>query len=361
LIVLAPVAGRLADRVDSRAVLTGVGLLQAGCCAVMAFVTDPVALIGLAGLLSAGLAITSPTLAALVPDMVSRDHLPRAVAIGQTSTALGMLAGPALAGVLVGAYGLRVPLLIDAATYLAIVVAGLALRTRRNAARPPAGTRAEPPVAWRLRADRLLAVLVPATAVVVGAVSLINVVVVFFVRETLGASPTAYGLLEALWTAAMLAGTWLVSRRAGSDAALAVGLVGALGVTCLVIFGAAWVPSVGWLAALYVIGGLCNGGENTIANLLIARRVPAPARGRAMSTLIAAVNAAAIIGYTLAGPLLGWFTPAQLLAGSGIAGLVVVAAVCVPVSRAAARDRAKAAAAVHHAPAAVEAPAGQPA
>jgi len=111
-VVLSPLTGRLVDRVDSRPLLVGVGLAQAVCCAVMAYSTSPAVLIALGALLAAGLAVTGPTFAALLPQMVGRDELPRAAAIGQTASSAGMLVGPALAGLLVGRYGLRVPLLL---------------------------------------------------------------------------------------------------------------------------------------------------------------------------------------------------------------------------------------------------------
>uniref|UniRef100_UPI001E2ACC61 MFS transporter n=1 Tax=Micromonospora sp. DH13 TaxID=2857013 RepID=UPI001E2ACC61 len=84
---------------------------------------------------------TQPVLAALVPAMVTPGDLPRASALNQTAGTLGALAGPALAGLRVGQFGTRVPLLLDAASYLALVAAGLLIRTRRGGARPPARPR----------------------------------------------------------------------------------------------------------------------------------------------------------------------------------------------------------------------------
>ena len=88
--------------------------------------------VGLVALLACGLAVTQPCLAALLPAMVRPADLPRASAISQTAVSLGALGGPVLAGLLVGQFGTRVPLLLDGATYLALVVAGLLLRTRRG-------------------------------------------------------------------------------------------------------------------------------------------------------------------------------------------------------------------------------------
>src|SRR5205814_1383297 len=239
---------RLTDRVDSRILLTAVGLAQAACCGLMAYTRSTAALIALSVLLAAGLAVTQPTFGALVPAMVDRPHLPRAVAIGQTATSIGMLVGPAVAGVLVGRYGLRVPLLLDGATYLAVVVAGLTLRTRRNV-RPAAGAAPEaagaPETAWLLRRDRLLTAIVVMISTAVAAVTLVNGVEVLFVRGTLHASATAYGLLSSVWLAAMLVGAWLVARRDPDDSSLGMAMVGMLAVTCAVIAAASAVPAVG--------------------------------------------------------------------------------------------------------------------
>src|SRR3954468_1410060 len=74
-VLLAPLTGRLVDRVDSRRLLVWVGLGQVAVCAALAFVTAIPLLVALAALLAAGLAVTQPTLAALLPAMVSRAGL----------------------------------------------------------------------------------------------------------------------------------------------------------------------------------------------------------------------------------------------------------------------------------------------
>ena len=92
--------------------------------------------------------------------MVRRDDLAKASGISQTANMVGMLVAPALAGVLVGQFGTRLPLLLDAGSYLGLVVAGLLIRTRRSGRLTEGTTR----VAWRLRDDRLIATMVAALA-----------------------------------------------------------------------------------------------------------------------------------------------------------------------------------------------------
>ncbi|MEU9505891.1 MFS transporter [Micromonospora sp. NPDC048170] len=350
LVVLAPITGRLADRVDSRTLLVAVGIGQATVCALLAFADHPALVIGLVALLACGLAVTQPCLAALLPTMVRPADLPRASAISQTASSLGALGGPVLAGLLVGQFGTRVPLLIDAASYLALVAVGLLLRTRRGgrraaAATPAAGADRGP--AWRLRRDPLLLAVVLTTAAVITAVGGINVIEVFFIRETLGGSPTTYGLVGAAWMAGMLPGSWLcarLARRLTDDGALVYGVLATLGGICLMVMVAAAVPTAALLVPLWLVAGAANGGENVFANVLTARRVPEAARGRAYATYGAAVQGGSMGGYLIGGALLALLSPRSLIAAAGVVGLLVVVAFVPVVTRSVRRARAAGAA-----------------
>lgn len=344
LVVLAPLTGRLADRVDSRTLLIWAGAGQAATCVALAYADGTLLVIALVALLACGLAVTQPTIAALLPEMVRRDDLPRATAVNQTAGSLGVLVGPALAGLLVGEFGTKIPLLIDGASYLALVAAGLLLRTRRNergsGAKPAAAGGAR--VAWRLRRDPLVLAVTAAVAATVAGVGAVGVVEIFFIRETLGGSTTAFGLVQATWTAGMLAGAWLLTRparRAADDGALVHGLVLMLGLCCAAVLAGAAVPAVGWLVPLWLAGGVLNGGLNVFSTMVMARRVPAEARGRAFAVQGAAIQGAGMFGYLAGGLLLESFAPRPLIAVCGLAGLVVVALVTVPVTRAVSRER----------------------
>jgi MFS family permease len=365
LVLLAPLTGRLADRVDSRTLLVGAGLAQAASCAALAYAEHPALIIALAALLACGLAVTQPTLAALVPAMVRRADLARAGALNQTAGTLGALAGPALAGLLVGQFGVRPPLLLDAVSYLAIVAAGLLLRTRRGGARPatpapadapaPAPDLADPPApatarasadapapAWRLRQDPLLVAMVVTLAGVIGGVGAINVIEVFFIRETLGSSTTMYGVVTGAWTAGVLVGAWIfarLARRWADDGTLVLATLAMLGGCCLMVLASAAVPAAQLLVPLWLIGGLCNGGDNVLNAVVLAHRVPPAARGRAFATLGAAVQGASMLGYLAGGVLLEHFAPRPLVAAAGIAGLLLVAGFTVPVRRVVRRER----------------------
>jgi MFS family permease len=330
--VLAPLTGRLADRADSRTLLVLAGLLQAVVAAVLAFMSQPAAMIGLVALLACGLAVTQPTLAALTPAMVPPADLPRASGIGQMATSVGALIGPALAGLLVGRFGPRPALLLDAVSYLALVAAAFLIRTRRRARPPAAGS---PVASWRLRDDRTLSTLYTALFVVVTGVAAINVFEIFFVRDTLGASTTVYGLVVGSWTVGMLAGSALVTRLPARLFRGPVALALMAG-SCLPVLIAASVGSAGWLFPLWAGGGLCNGALNVMAAVIVAHRVVPAARGHAYGLMNAVTQTANMLGFLAAGPLIDRFPPRGLVAAAGALGLLATLA-CLPMVRAAVR------------------------
>jgi MFS family permease len=329
-----------------------VGLAQAACCVVMAYAQSTPVLVGMVAVIAAGTSVTQPTFAALMPDMVRRDDLPRATATMQTASSVGMLVGPPVAGLLVGAFGLRLPLLLDGVTFLGITLAGLLIATRRRpsavvttgeaaAGEAVAGeaVAGAPATAWSLWRDPLLMPIIVMTGLVIAVVSGINVVDVFFVRETLGASTTMYGVIGATWTGALVIGSWLVARRRTDDAGYAVLMAGSLALTCAAIAIVGLVPNVGWMVPLFVAGGIGNGATNSIIGVLMARRAPSAVRGRAFGYLGAVASAANIAGFVAGGLLVGRFEPAALLVASGALGVLTVVACTLPMLRAARRER----------------------
>ena len=351
--------GRLADRADSRLLLVATGLAQAAVCVALAFVSGAAEIIALVAALAAGLAVTQPCLSALLPSMVPADDLPKAMALNQTAGSVGLMLAPALGGLLMGHFGLRVPLLADAGSYLAIAAAGRLIRTRRGITRDPvqrtrseagprardkAGSEAGPQArdGWRLRKDPLVRAAVVLVGAVVAAASLVNVAEVFFIRATLHSTASAYGLMDSVWVCASIAGGWWVARRRPSDRGLAVLLLGSLAVTCLGVALMATAPAVGWLAPVSVLGGLGNGGVNVAAAVLLGRRVPAAMRGRAFAAFGAVANGANVAGLLLGGVLLAVVPVRAAIAAAGLGGLAATAAFALPVLRAIAREQAAA-------------------
>src|SRR5688572_18904714 len=98
--VLAPVIGIVVDRCDSRALIVGSSLAQAGVCTVLAFVREPAVVLALVALNAVGSAVTGPTFGALVRHLAPAGQVVRATSLQQTGNTVAVLSGPPLGGLL---------------------------------------------------------------------------------------------------------------------------------------------------------------------------------------------------------------------------------------------------------------------
>lgn len=320
ILILTGVVGRLIDRVDNRALLASTGLAQAVVCVVLAGVSGTPAVLALVCLLGVGQAINGPTWQAVLPAVAGTERLPAAIALTQMCTTAAGIVAPALSGVLTGAYGARVPLLVDGATFVAIAGIALVLRIERP-------VRSEQRMRGGfaiVRHDELLRPLFVLLALFVLLGSMVNVVDVVLVRETLHASTTWYGVVGASFAAGMFAGAAFAGRLRGF-AVLARWFVGAcvvLGVG-LVAIGAA--PSV--LVALPVaVGvGLGNGVLNVALGGLVMGRAAASERGRVAAMLTGTASGVQLLAFAAGGALCGVLGPRAVFVLGGCLGLLAPA------------------------------------
>jgi MFS family permease len=150
LLVAAFIGGALADAVDRRRMMQVTELLFAVASMVLvanALLPHPqLWLLFVMSVLLATLdGLQRPSLDALTPRLVERDELPAAGALASFRMTIGMIAGPAVGGVLVATAGLPATYAVDVATF---AVSLAALRMMR-AVPPPA--EAEPPSMARIR------------------------------------------------------------------------------------------------------------------------------------------------------------------------------------------------------------------
>jgi MFS family permease len=345
MVVLGKPIGRLVDRVDSRVLLIAAGSVQALACLVLAAVESLSAVLGTVFALSVASAVALPTRQALLPAMVHRDDLPRASAVVQTAGSLGLMGGPALAGLLVGTVGPQSTVRVAAVGFLVTVAAAAAVRTRRGGRIVPAaagGSAAEQPAGasdggWSLRRDVLLRACVWSLAAVVGIASVVNVVLVFFVMGTLGSSPQAYGLIDGMWMVGVLLGSWLCGlavRPTTADPVLGRALVFAVGLVCLALIATGTAPGPWWIVPCYLVGGVGNGSIQVLLTTLIGRRVPEAALGRATTAYAVRMQGAMLIGFVAGGLLLAAASPRWIVLGSGGLGLLTALALLPLVVRA---------------------------
>jgi MFS family permease len=324
-VLLAPVTGAVADRFDSRKLIVTVALLQGLVCLAMARWTAPAALIGLTVLLTAGLAFTQPVFAGLPGAMVSKDNVPRASSISQTSAMAGMVIAPGVAGFLSGHLGLSFPLVLDALTFVLVAFGGLAIRTRlhkRHAtkSKPADAAAAEP--AYRVMSDDFLRSLLVLSGAVMACASVINVLIVFYVRDTFGASEGVYGLVMSAWMAGLIPGAMLVRRVPRLNHEMV--LIGSFLCIAAGILGTGLAPGVWWVVPCYVLGGLGNGAQATVTHILLNLRIPATHRGRAFAALGAVSNTGPAVGFFAGGMILHFVAPRYGFLAAGTLALVAV-------------------------------------
>jgi MFS family permease len=123
LLVTAFIGGALADAVDRRRLVlwTEIGLgLGSGALVLTALASRLPAgvLYGIAGYMSALNGLQRPSLDALTPRLVKTDELPAAAGLAALRGSVGMIAGPALGGLLIASAGLVATYAFDLLTYV---------------------------------------------------------------------------------------------------------------------------------------------------------------------------------------------------------------------------------------------------
>ena len=82
----------------------------------------------LAGVQSALTGLQRPSIEAITPRLVDPEEIPAAAALGAFRGSFGMVAGPAVGGLLIGSVGIAATYAIDALTYLVALVCILGIR-----------------------------------------------------------------------------------------------------------------------------------------------------------------------------------------------------------------------------------------
>jgi len=197
LLVLA--TGHAADRFDRRRVvitsLAVQALVSIALLPVIFSATPKVWLIyAIVFVLGAGRSFSQPSLAALLPNVVSLDDFPRAVSISTSSLQIALIGGPALGGLLLAWNG---PALFCLAAALNGVAALLMMRVKARPARVGSGEADAGLLAGfsYLRANRLVlgAISLDLFAVLLGGVTALLPI---FARDILAVGPTGLGLLR---------------------------------------------------------------------------------------------------------------------------------------------------------------------
>jgi MFS family permease len=323
ILLFAPLGGVWSDRVDRRRLMMTtqvLAMLQALTLAVLAWQgwATPALLIGLAFVLGCINAIDVPARQSLVVHLVGdRALLSNAIALNSFMMNATRFVGPALAGLIVAWAGEAVCFLINALSYLAVLVALAALRTRPGSgAAKPALHALREGLAYTLghRDIRLFLMLVAAVSfLVVPYVAMMPL----YARTVLGGDARTFGLLvSSAGAGSLLASVFLASHRSIDRLARRVGRAAILAGAALAGFALndAAVLAYPILMVLGFAVVLVAAGSNTLLQSWVRDDV----RGRVMAIFTMAFLGIAPLGNLAMGSLTHAFgiRPAFLLFGT---------------------------------------------
>jgi MFS family permease len=338
-LLLARPIGRLADTYDSRHLLVAGGLAEIAATTPLIFLHSVAAILPLVAVLGAATSLTGATWSALIPRVVGEDHLAEAISAQQSLSVLALVGAPAAGGLLAGAFGTGLPVALDVATYVVVTVAAVLVHTRRVPERPAAADgehRLRSGFAI-LRADSLLAPLLAGVALVVLLVGMVDVVLVYLIRETLHAGGVWYGVTEASWMAGMVGGA-LGAARVRTERGRIRATIGGAALACAGVAGYAVAPAVAILVPLSVLGGIGNGYAGACLSTLIVARTPDGARGRVSAAANAVFGGAQGASLMLGGLVAIVLSPRAIYALAGLLGVSAAGALAVTSAKSVERE-----------------------
>jgi MFS family permease len=306
ILVLGPYAGLLGDRLDKRKLLvatqTAMGLL--------ALLQGILVLTGTVQLwqiyaIALGLGVASafdaPPRQAFVSELVGRADIPNAVALNSASFNLARLAGPGIAGLLIGLVGTGWVFLLNAASFAGFLasLAKLRIDLLHRTPRVPRGKhQILEGIRYVRTQPRILLIL--AMAGLVGMFTLnFQVTNALMAADVFHAGPDAYGLLGSVMAIGTLGGALLAARRRNPRMTILVGAAVLLGIATVV---AATMPTYFWFSIMLVIIGLASITFLNLCNTIVQLGTDAQYRGRVLALYMAVIQG----GTPFGAPLIGW-------------------------------------------------------
>ncbi len=306
ILVLAPLGGLLADRVDKRRLLYVTQSLAGGLAAALGvlIITGRVELwmvYGLAFALGLVASVDNPARQAFIIEMVGRDRLTNAVSLNSVLVNAARVFGPALGGVLIVTVGIGTCFLINAVSYLALIAALVLMRDREMLKAEPSPRRpgqVREGMRYAAHTPRLIVPLVMLAVIGVFAYEY-SVILPLLARFTFGGDANTFGIMFTAIGVGAVAGGLRTGARTEYRAVTLSYLAAALGVALAVV---AVAPTI-WLVLIALAGaGAAGTSFLALTNSMLQLTSAPEMRGRVL-----ALRAVAFIGARpIGGPIIGW-------------------------------------------------------
>lgn len=305
-LLLLPFTGYAADRCDRRRLLfvTQAGMLLLALGLGLLTLSGRVTLAQVyvfAFLLGCAAAFDGPARQTYLAEVVGEENLSNAVALNSASFNAARMVGPALAGVLIAVVGVGGVFLINAATYVAVIVALYLLKTehlpQRSRPEPGQGHLVEGFRYLRARPDMLVMLFMLFLVATFG----LNfpIFISTMTVRVFDSGVGSYGFLTSMMAIGSVAGALFSAHHAQPRMRHLIASSAVFGLCCVL---AALAPGYASFAAVLVVTGVAAQVFTTSANSLLQLSAEPAVRGRVVSIVLAV-----FIGTTPIGsPAVGW-------------------------------------------------------
>ncbi|MFS0868264.1 MFS transporter [Microbacterium sp. 179-B 1A2 NHS] len=323
-LLLVGVTGWVADRFDRRKLLfVTQGLLMVlglivGILLLQGVMTLPV-MYAFAFGLGMVAAFDNPARQAFVSDLVSRENASNAVALNAASFNTARMIGPAVAGFVIVAVGTGWVFLLNAVTFLAMLVSLTLIRAGELAPRPKMRSAARMSDGLRYVGRRPDLLVTFVMVFLLGAFGMNFPILASTMAIEFGQEADGYGVLSSILAIGSLAGALLAARRDRAQMRMVIGGIGLFAVASAV---SAFMPVYALYAVALVFVGFATVTTLTTANGYVQTTTDPALRGRVLALYMAILMGGTPVG----APIVGWaadaFGPRAAILFGSVAALV---------------------------------------
>jgi len=307
-IIIGPIGGVLADRLSRRRIIVIVQTAMTLLAFLLFFLTalgsiDVYLLTAIVALHGVLVGINQPARLALIPALVTRDHLPTAIALNSVVFNLARFIGPAVAGGLIVTGGMAVTFFANALSYGPLIWVIGRIRLLEEDSHGKGGAFLHQLkeglgfVAGHAAIGPLMLVFIAASILIRPLAELLpGFADAVFARGAAGLAT----LSAALGLGAVVGGLYLAQRvETGEDPILPKGLLGLVGVTTVFALS----PYFGLAVIMIAVAGFCLILIGVSAQTMVQLHTPTELRGRVMSLYGLVARSSPAIGALILGAL----------------------------------------------------------
>jgi MFS family permease len=324
-LLLVPITGLIADRFDRRKIimvtqslllLLGLGLgllLILGHAELWHLYLFALAL----GLVNA---VDGPARQTFVSDLVDEHNMSNAVALNAASFNAARMIGPAVSGLLIVLIGAGWVFVLNAVTFVAMIIALVNIRTSELRPRPRANrSRGQLAEGFRYVRGRPDLLVVFAIVFLIGAFGMNFPIFASTMAVEFGRGAGEYGLLSSILAIGSLTGALLAARR--ERARLRVVILASAGFG-LAAITSSLMPTFWTFGVSLILIGFATVTMLTTANGYVQTTTEPAVRGRVMALYMAILMGGTPIGAPIVGAVANAFGPRWALVVGGVAGIV---------------------------------------